>query len=492
MLSVEPGNQELLFSSSRFQVPNPYPPVQFEQPFYRRLGYAVWLVMLAMSLFFYRERAFFMDAGFQLFNLINEEAIQIYHYRFVTAIPQVLPFLLLKMKAPLWALAMGFSVAYLLFYLLVYHLLVHWLKNDALGWALIFLFTLISFDTFYHIQSEFYLGLSLLLLVFGIVLRYPRLQNGWLAPVLIPLMMTVGFSHKLSLIFFLFLWIFFGWKFKTLRHWRYLVFLGVFMAIAVVKSIYFTNWYEAAKQAAFQENLHKYLPDLLSLPSNLIFLKRCLLYYYLLPLILLIVSFFYFRRKKWMPLGMIWAFTSGFLLLYNISDPEAKYRFYSEVTYLPLILFAVVPFLFDVIPSWLVREGTWWGKLPAVFVIVMLLRFTTIAWNSQTFDRLFSWIETQTDQSAKYGTNRFLLKKEHAPMDTVMMEWGIPFTSMHLSAIASPDSAKTLLVLPDFQWFEDKMDQDRVFFSPFHKVIEVEKLNRRYYAPVNGKYVELK
>ena len=41
-----------------------------------------------------------MDAGFQLFNLINEGHIQVYHYRFVTAVPQILPWLLLKLHAP--------------------------------------------------------------------------------------------------------------------------------------------------------------------------------------------------------------------------------------------------------------------------------------------------------------------------------------------------------------------------------------------------------
>ncbi len=182
---------------------------RFESPFFRRLGYVVWAAMLVLALFFYKERAFFMDAGFQLFNLINEETIQVYHYRFVTGVPQLLPFVLLKMSAPLWLLAASFSASYILFYALVYHLLVRWLKNDYLGWVLIFLFTLISLDTFYHIQSEFYLGLSLLLLTFGLVWRYPAMREKWLFPVLLPLLVTVGFSHKLFLIYFLFFWIFF-------------------------------------------------------------------------------------------------------------------------------------------------------------------------------------------------------------------------------------------------------------------------------------------
>jgi hypothetical protein len=450
------------------------------------LGYIVWWVLLAMSLVFYRERAFFMDAGFQLFNLINEEAIQVYHYRFVTAIPQLVPFLLMKMEAPLWMLAAGFSAAYCLFYLGVYHLLVHWLKNDALGWVLIFLFTLISFDTFYHIQSEFYLGLTLLLLTFGIVLRNRDLHKNWW--MLIPLMITVGFSHKLSIVFFLYLWLFFGWKYPELRHWRYLILLGIFILISIVKSVGYTNWYEAAKQAIFRENLLHYFPNFLSLPSNLIFLKRCLHYYYLLPMLLIIVSIFYIFKKKWLAMGMVWAFSTGFLLLYNISDPDAKYRFYSEVTYLPLTIFVAMPFMYDVLPALLCGNKHLRQLVAGGFIAVMFLRLSTIAYNHRSFSHLLGWIESKTGKSALYDSNRFFLKGDKALMDTVMMEWGVPFTSMHLSALESPDSAKTLLIMQDFSWFEDKTERDNVFFSPFHKVVEADSLNQHYFRLGKGTY----
>ena len=306
--------------------------------------------MLVMALVFYKERAFFMDAGFQLFNLINEEAIQVYHYRFITGLPQVLSYFLLKLGAPLWVLGMSFSASYILIFLLVYHLLVQYLKNDFLGWVLIFLFTLIAFDTFYHLQSEFYLGLALLLLSFGLVLRFPDMKEKWLFVVLLPLLVTVGFSHKLSLIFFVFLWAFFGLGSRQLRHWRYALFLAIFLAVAAAKTIWFTNWYEAAKQVDFQNNWDRYFPNFHTLPSNFVFLKRCLLYYYMLPFLLLAVSVFYVWKKRWLKLSMMWAFSLGFLMLYNISDPPAAYRFYSEVTYLPLSIFVAVPFLFDVVP----------------------------------------------------------------------------------------------------------------------------------------------
>ncbi len=466
------ANAESSIPNAKYQIPN-------------TIGYSTWLVLLIFSIVFYRERAFFMDAGFQLFNLINEQKIQVYHYRFVTAVPQVIPFLLMKMSAPFWALAMGFSAAYLLFYFAIWHLLVRYLRCEGLGWALLSLPTLMTFDGFYHIQSEFNLGLALLLLAFGVVLRNARLDAVWQWALLLPLAATVGFSHKLSIIFTVFLWVFFLLKIKELRHWRYGLVLGVFMVATGIKSLFFTNWYEAAKQAEFAVNLEHHLPRLWAIPANTIFLERCLSYYYLLPIVLGVVSVFYLRKKEWLRLGMVWSFSLGYLLLYNIADPQAQYRFYSEVSYLPVTIFVSVPFFFDVLPG-MKRSGRF-ANLPDVryiIIAVLLLRLATIAWNHRTVATQFAWIEQQV---ARPG-NRFLLQEDLAPLDTVMMTWGVPFTAMHLSALESPDSAKTLLILPDFQWFEDKMGQEDVFFSPFHKVLEKGDLNQKYYRLQAGRY----
>lgn len=464
------------------------PAAPFKSVFLRKLGYLVWLTLFLMALFFYKERAFFMDAGFQLFNLINEEAIQVYHHRFVTALPQILPYFLLKLDAPLGLLGMSFSGSYILFYLLIYHLLVKYLKNDQLGWVLILLFTLLSYDTFYHIQSEFYLGLSLLLLTFGLVLFEPALKKGKTWLFILPLLVSVGFSHKLSLVFFVFLWLFFGLTYTALHHKRYLILLGVFILVAAFKTIFFTNWYEAAKQIDFKNNWNTYFPDFHTLPSNAVFLKRCLWYYYMLPVILLGSTIFYLKKREWVKTGLMWAFSLGFLLLYNISDPAASYRFYSEVTYLPLSIFVAVPLLFDVIPAISSRPaGRYTG---AFFVTLMILRLGSIVSNQRTFDRMFTWIQTQTAKAEKYGTNRLFIRSENAPVDTVLMEWGVPFTAMHLSALKNPEAAKTLLILPDFEKYRDLLEEDHYFLTPF-KAMDLKELNEKYYDPGKAVYREI-
>jgi hypothetical protein len=210
----------------------------------------------------------------------------------------------------------------------------------------------------------------------------------------------------------------------------------------------------------------------------------------MLPLMLAIVTVFYFFKKQWLKVFFVWGFATGYLLLYNISDPHAPYRFYSEVTYLPLSLFVALPFLFDLVPA-IEQNARRKRMLPAAFVAVMALRLFTIAQNHQTFDRQFSWIEKQLKKSGTVDTNKFLLPSRLAPIDTVIMEWGVPFTAMHLTALEHPDSAKTLLILPNFERYEKEMKGDRYFLSPF-KALDLEELNPRYFRPGPGRYVFLK
>jgi hypothetical protein len=116
---------------------------------------------------------------------------------------------------------------------------------------------------------------------------------------------------------------------------------------------------------------------------------------------------------------------------------------------------------------------------------IVVFRLATIAWNHRTVAGQYAWINKQLDRPG----DRFLLPLDKAPMDTVLLDWGVPFTAMHLTALESPDSAKTLLILPDFQWFQDKMERDNVFFSPFHKTLEKSELNQDYYRMKSGRYL---
>lgn len=502
---------------------------QFHSPHFRKLGYLIWLVLLFFSIYFYQERVLFLDAGFLVFKLINEGFPQIFHFRFSNVFVEILPWIGIQLGLPLKWIMILYSASYLLFFGMIYHLLVSWLKNDFLGWVLIFLFTLLSLDTFYHIQSEFYLGLALLLLVFGIVLKYKDLKQGWIFPVLGLLIITIVFSHKMTLIPFVFLWLFFLGKYIEERSFiifikdsirfnksanlnpglKYLLLLFLFLLITIFKTIFFTNWYEAWKSSIFESNLIKFFPNFLDIPANFIFLERMVEHYYWFPILLLVVSVFYLFKKEWFKLLLVWAFCIGQLLLYALADPEAPHRFYSEVNYLPLSIFVLVPILFEILPLNVLSSSISkiWGHIPpsmlaqklrqgqviglSIIFLIIASRLFLIAQNHQTFENRIVWMEENLEKVSQHNTNRSLILQEDVPMELLIQDWGIPYNALLLTAIESPDSAKTIFIHENFDNYKrkDLLEKDNYFLTRFHnQAIRADSLNTDYFRLKKAKY----
>jgi len=135
------------------------------------MGYLFWVVLLIFSVLYYEERAIFMDGAFQLFEVLNYGFFQIYAYRFTSVLTQAVPLLFSKLGLPLqWSL-LSYSVSFIILYGFIYHLIVRYLKNDLLGWAMIFFFSLLVFESFYYPVAELKLGIAFVLLFFAILLN---------------------------------------------------------------------------------------------------------------------------------------------------------------------------------------------------------------------------------------------------------------------------------------------------------------------------------
>ena len=305
---------------------------------------------------------------------------------------QLLPFTAFKLGLPLKWILILYSVSPVLLFGLIYHLLVKWLRNDALGWVLIFYLILISFDSFYYIQSGIYMGMALTLLVFGIVTRYPDLRKGWQLLLTGVLLLFIANFHKTAIAFFPIPWLFFWLHQPRLRHGRYIGILAFFLISGFLLGRIFQSPYEAHKLSLFQQALEDYFPNFWDMPANWKFAMKCGKYYYFLPFLFLLNSAFYFLKKKWLKLGwMVLAFF-GFLILLHYASPHTTYRFYAEISYLSLTIILTLPLFFDVLPAW--KDAK---ILPWLLTGIVLLRLGTIVSNSATFSKRLDWYEAQLE-----------------------------------------------------------------------------------------------
>lgn len=435
------------------------------------------LGLLVLAIIFYQERAFLLDIAFQTFLMINEGTVQVMVNRFGSAIVQLLPLLAIKSGAPIWTISLLYSMSFPLLFLLIYFLIVRVFKNDLLGWALVFLFTLIVYDAFYWATSEQQQGLAVLLLFYAYLLRFPKLNQWWHWPVNFLGISLLAFYHPLIFIPFYFLWAFFLLhQPKQFLHWRYLMLALMMAVVLVVKSKYFSNWYDNGKMNTFQSNLDKYFPNYFDLPAHGKFLKNCLYYWYLFPVFFAVDITYYLFRKYWLKAILVSGFCFAYLMLLHIASPESDHRFYVEVNYMALSIFVMVPFLFDIAPQLRAQ------KLLLLFATIVLLRLLTIAWHHQPYTARIEWIRQTMEQGIEQEptATRFYLPASDTPMDTLLMPWGLPYESLLISTYDGHLPRRTLFVHQNIGQFQDTLQIDTAFVTEF-KVYGLKELNPTYF-----------
>lgn len=458
---------------------HPRPAYQFASPAFRRLGYAFMLALLALALLFYRERTWILDIAFQTFLMANEGSLQVMVNRFGSALVQLLPLGAIRAGAPLPVVSILYSASFPLLYLGFYALTVKVLRNDLLGWAIVLLYTLVVYDAFYWATSEQQQGLGAVLAFFAYWLRFPAQEKPWMWGVSALGVVALAYYHPLIFLSFYFLWAFFALHFgRAIIGRAYLLLAGGMAAVLGAKSWLSANWYDAAKYSSFSDNLVALFPDYLSLPAHSKFLEHAFTIWWGFPLLLGIVTIFYAYHKKWLKLLLVWASCLGYLLLLHIGSPESEHRFYVEVNYMALAIFTGVPFLFDVARA-IPEQRLLWG-----LALLVALRLFLIGAHHAPFRERWQWIERQLQ--AQEGGSRFYLKEGQAPMDTLLMSWGMPYESLIISKVRMGE-AKTLLVHPDLAPFEHSLQDGSLFVTPF-KTYPDSALSPRYFPLLAGPY----
>jgi len=464
---------------------------QFSSPYFRWLGYALWFFMAVMAVVFYKERATFMDGGFQLVELINSGEFGIYHHRLTNPFTQLLAIAAIKMNLSLKLVMIAYSLNFILFFAFIYHLITGWCKNDFLGWTQIAFFTLLTTDSFYFLTPEFYQGMSLLLLWFAMILRFDFYQK-WLFPALLLMLIPIIFDHLLLSAFFVFLWCFFFLHETRLRKLEYWLLAAGMIGIFIIHQEFFTSWYDIMKTKNFNTNLKTYSPNFQNIPAHLIFLKKCVSTYYVFPIALLAVSITYISNflknisskfERFLPLlklGLVLGFCACYLLIIHIGDPETPYIFYSEVNYIGLVIPIAIAFFFDL--TSLIHKK---NLLLIGLAILMFIRLGTIVTTHNKFEGRHDWMRHELHTS---NSNRLIIKAKDAPQDIYIQDWSIPYESLLITGLKGPNKASSLLIATEEKQYKDFLEKENLLLEVMRQT-DIEKLNKQYFDLGQGKYL---
>lgn len=450
-------------------------------PYLRWLGLGYWLVYALLSLIYYKERTLFTDAAYQAFHLIQDGWPVVSHHRYGNVLVQVLPWLGLQLGAPLSVLLPLYSLSYPLLFAGVYAWLVFRWRCDLLGWTLILYTCLLTLDSFYYIQSEYYQAVAFSLLLFGYIRRHPALRNwqNWLV-ILLLLALVVNY-YRLSLVVVLFLWGFFGLWEKDLRHWRFALMSILTLVLVWLQSQLFQSPYEVHKMALFYDALGKYGLHFWEIPANGKFLRKLIHIYYWLPLLLLLFTVLYLRKREYLKVFFIWLSCIAYVILLHYGSPNTTYRFYAELGYLPLAVFVALPLLH------LVQQVSWRWLLP-IFSLLLIQRLSLIQQNHQPFTKRLQWLESQL---AQCPSDKCYYQQGEDPDGLLKMNWGIAYESLLLQAQVGSATGKTLLVLSNPQKKKEALENGNWWVAAFEK-IPVTGLNTHYFQLDTLPYEEIR
>ena len=440
-------------------------------------GYAAFFILLLFSVIFYPERTCFSDSAFQGFFIVNTKSVSIPLDRFGSVLVQVVPALLVNLDVPLKYVLIGFSASFVLQNLILFLLLHKLLRQYEPALILALYNVLMVTETFYLPTSEVKQGFSLTIFASGLALALPignfsGIKKAFVLLLYTAILVTAIFLHPFVIAAVLF---FTGYlalhknrNFRISAGWILLIAL----AGATLKFIIFhANDYDALMYGR-SKNFIIFFPDYLALPGFGRFLDYCRSDWYLYAVMLLAVSLFYLRKRLFLKLFWLLGFTVGCLLLIIVSFAEEPPKFYIESFYLALGIFALYPFVTELLPHVKVKHAV------AMLALIFALRLNAIYHAHSFFTARLSWIRDMLREQP----GKFIIRDDLASVDFLKAQWAVAFESLMFSSIAAPDSARSFIILSDTNYYAELDSSGGYIYTPM-RAIPYDKLNPHYFRP---------
>ena len=443
---------------------------------YKRLyfiGIAAYVIMLILSILFYKERIIFLDTAFSLFHIVKDNSFSIQVYRFGDVFSQLLP--VLASNAGLsWNVAiMLYSFGYMLYYFACFFICGSILKRYDFALVVLLLNLLFVSETFYWITSQLPQSIALLMVILAFAsekqLSTAKVSTYFL---LLVALVTLSFFHPLVVFAMLYSVIFFMKRSELFKDKRLLYVISiVFFSGVLLKAIAFRTPYERHSLSGIK-NFIVLFPDYFRLYSNKQFLSNCLSKYYWIPLLFSGIVVLYCMTRKWQQLVIFLVFFLCYLLLTNVSYPGSiTNAFYIESIYLPLSIFLALPFVFDLLPV----LGKQRLALPVIALIILtgcvrIYSAHTLYTNRLVLERKYL---------DEYGDKKVIIGAKKSDLDQLLMLWGTPYEFLLLSECERHKPAS--IIIDEDPAHRPWIVEQKKFLVVNYNIYPYDKLNAKYF-----------
>lgn len=444
------------------------------------------ILLALLSVFLYRERLY-ADAGYYLFNVVNNGSFLIGHDRYVQAISQLLPLLGVWLGLSMKPILIMYSVGHVLFFYLLFLFVYFGLNDRRSGLVLILLQTVGIVHSFFSPQFELYYGIGLLITFYAIFRQGIR---GWFAIVLMVLFEFFALtSHPLIFLLFAFLMLFDIQK-KEPRDWKlYMLFTLVFGGVLFFKHTTLTSYEQGELNWQF---FYTEYNQRLNLSSHEYLLKLglFLLRYYADVIVLWIIGILMLLRyKAFMKVLLVIISFVGYIALVNSTFPGIEYSWFIEQVYFPLVFIAIIPVIYYYPRT--ARPGL--NNIAFLSLAgLILFRFLMIYNGSKPFMLRTQQMENLIASARQMGGSKFIASEKQFERSYSMINWSYPLESLLLSACHGRNSSITIAPQADID-FQHNYKKLRPYNFLFRKweIYNYSWLNSNYFTLKSGQYIAL-
>ena len=458
------------------------------------VGFAGLLVLLVLSLVFWKERASHSDASLVIVEMVNVGGFITPHNRFICLLYGWLPALLVKSGASLRAVAMGYSFAYALLPLLMALVAQFIIKSPWTTIKIVVYFTIWETLLFYYPVSDLQMGCGVLILYDALAARFQhhvsrRRSFIWQSVLLVPL---IAFAHPLCLIT-VGGWLCYRLPWLRQEGRRIVLWLPALLTIlcAIIKAVWLTSYYEqqlregdgllsGLRMAMFESRLCTTTLDYLWHEGFVV------LALFALGAVLAVA-----QRRYWNYLVMLF-FSLGLfsivLVRYAESDQGAYQHYYEH------LLRPIAALLAMATVGLVARSKARDLVLSAGLAIILTISISKILNAAGPHTMRVEWMTKLMGAMEKQGIRKGMIPRSWAPnaIDKVQL-WNSSKESLMLSSLDGPQHTRTLFMY--WPWMDlndpnvplDRSDVVLVDGGQFPQGA----LNPRYFGLDTSHYIQL-
>lgn len=440
-------------------------------------GHMCMLALLALAVWFAEERALLIDSAYQLFYDINHESILINDHRLTMVLSQMLPWLLIKLHAPLRWVIVCYSAVFIVMAYGCYLLSVYLLGHRRA--ALLMLFALLGMRaTFFHCLSETFQLMFFAPLLYALVCSDRR---GWWRWALLLLTEAAAFFvHPIAPFFILFIAGFLMLERRRVRLEAPVAVLLVWMGVLFFVKTRLGSSGHDQSFVPTGETLQYALTHFFRL-NSIGFFYAHFVELYLFPTLLWVLTLVgYVRGRRWLKLLFVGLFVPAFFAMSVVVYWQGDGPIGMERTYLPLFFFTGLAFFEDELPRWALWPRRAFGLLLAVLLTVSVVR---IGREARPYANRLEEVGRIAAQARAEGQRKLLVTRSVAEQVFPVNIWGLALESMLYTARDGADQTVTIYMEEDGFDHTDPLYADTEAYAAVNwwKRWSVEALNYRYF-----------